>query len=146
MGKYETESNILRNTSARVCFKKAELIRQNTDKESLCGYVNNIWLRYVLDQFDFYPNSIKNTDGFIVMVNRVFEEIIFHDEFPANKIPFTLTELLNNAKREQVQWWDKIMASQLTAIYQTLDGIPHHLDRQGGRKRNKILIAILGPN
>ena len=60
-----------------------------------------------MDQVVYYPNSLRKTDFFIVLAKWRFEEIILHDEFEANEIPFTVTEVLNVTKASQVQWWDE---------------------------------------
>ena len=125
LGRYKTEIDVLRNPSPRACFEKAGLIWSCNDMDSRRKYVDQLLLRYVTEEVVYFPSSIRKVDGIIVMANRVFEEIIFHDSFSANDIPFTIAEMLNDAEREQVQWWEDMKESQLTAIYHTLDGIPN---------------------
>ena len=106
LGKYVTEIDVLHNASPRVCLEKARLIGTETDDESRHRYVNELLTRYIVDQVVYYPNSLRKTDSFIVLAKRLFEEIILHDEFVANEIPFTVTEVLNDAEAAQVKWWD----------------------------------------
>ena len=125
MGYYDTEIDVLRNPSPRECLRKAGLIGDATDEDSLRTYVNELTLRYILEQVVYFANSMRKTDDFIILAYRVFEEIIMHDSFVANEIPFTVTELFNKAEDEQLKWWNNIRSTQLTAIYRTLDGIPN---------------------
>ena len=73
----------------------------------------------------FFPDSLRKTDGFIVQAKRILEDIITHNEFTTNDIPFTLTEMLNDAETKQVESWRKIVSHQLTSIFTKLDGIPN---------------------
>ena len=125
LGKYVTEIDVLHNASPRVCLEKARLIGTETDDKSRHRYVNELLTRYIVDQVVYYPNSLRKTDSFIVLAKRLFEEIILHDEFVANEIPFTVTEVLNDAEAAQVKWWDEMKASQLQSIYSTLAGTPN---------------------
>ena len=54
------------------------------------------------------------------MASRFFEELIVYNEFTANEIPFTVTEMLNEAEADQVKYWNEMTDSQLTLIYATL--------------------------
>ena len=73
----------------------------------------------------YCPNSLCKSDGWIVIASRFFEDIIVHDEFSANDIPFMLTELLNEAEDNEVRFWNGMKEYQLTSIYATLGDMPN---------------------
>ena len=122
LGKYVTEMDVLKNASPRVCLQKARLIGMEENDESRQQYANDLLRKYILEQVVFYPNSLRKADGFIVNASRIFETIILKDEFIANEIPFTLTEMLNAAEVEQIQFWDQLIDTQLTSAYTSLTG------------------------
>ena len=93
--------------------------------KSLHHYANKLLHKYIVEQLVFYPNSLRKSDGWIVMASRVFEDIIVHDEFTANEIPFTMTELLNNTQQEHSCFWNELRDSHFTSALTTLRGIPN---------------------
>ena len=125
LGSYETEIDVLQHGTPRECLRKARLIGPNNDEESLYRYANELLHKYIVEQLVFYPNSLRKSDGWIVMASRVFEDIIVHDEFTANEIPFTMTELLNNTEQDHHRFWNEMKESQLTSVFTTLRGIPN---------------------
>ncbi len=123
LGKYETEIDVLRNSSPRECFRKAMLIGLDNDEDSLRTYMDDLLRRFIVEEVVYYPSSIRKVDGFIVLANRVFEHIIVHDNFVANDIPFQLTEVLNRAEESFTNWWIETKSKQLDAIFNTLGNV-----------------------
>ena len=125
LGKYTTEIDVLRHPSARTCLQKAKLIGTDIDANSLQLYVDKLLMNYIVNQVVYYPNSLRATAGFIEMADKLFSDIIIRDEFTANEIPFTVTDMLNEAEEHQIRIWNEITESQLISIYKTLGAIPH---------------------
>ena len=87
-------------------------------------------MNYIINQVVYYPNSLRATAGFIEMADNFFSDIIIRDEFTANEIPFTVTDMLNKAEEHQIRIWNEITESQLISIYKTLGTIPHIPSRE----------------
>ena len=129
LGKYVTEQDVLRHSTPRECFQRARLIGESTDPIDLQDYVDSLLLNYITNQVVYYPNSIRATSTFIELADRLFSDIILRNEFTASEIPFLVTDMLDQAKDEQVQWWKDIKESQLKSIYSSVcrGGMNSHL-------------------
>ena len=57
------------------------------------------------------------------MADRIFSDIIICNEFTANEIPFTVTDILNEAKDNQIRIWKEIKENQLISIYKAIGSI-----------------------
>ena len=79
------------------------------------------------------------------MAKQLFEKIILHNESFANKIPFTVTEVLNDAEDAQVKWWNDMKASQLQFIYSTLAGTPNLPLRESVKNSTRYTPILWNP-
>ena len=129
LGKYVTEQDVLRHSTPRECFQRAGLIGESTDPLDLQEYVDSLLFNYINNQVVYYPNSLRATGTFIELADRLFSDIIMRNEFTASEIPFLVTDMLDQANDEQMQWWKDIKESQLKSIYASVcrGGMNSHL-------------------
>ena len=75
-GKYITELDVIHHSSPRDMLKSAQLIGRRSDEESLKQYSTDLVQLYILNELTFLPNSMRKTDIFITLVQRLFDDII----------------------------------------------------------------------
>jgi len=126
-GKYITEIDVLHHSSPREMLQSAQLIGRSTDDDSLYNYSTNLLKLYIEQELIFLPNSMRKTDMFITLVQKLLDDIIIRNEFSANEHPHTLAGLQSSLTHEFNQFWKDNMRKQLQSIYkdvQNMQGIP----------------------
>ena len=79
------------------------------------------------------------------MTDRLFFDIILCNEFSANEIPFTVTDMLNEAQEDQIKIWKEIKESQLISIYKFIGSIPHILSQDDVKDVAHTQSHVWGP-
>ena len=87
MGHFETEVDILIHENLRECLRYCKLIGENKNEESLKLYADNLTKRYIIEQVQYFPNSKRAIDHWIITANNLFRAIIVRDEVPITEIP-----------------------------------------------------------
>jgi hypothetical protein len=126
-GKYIIEINVLHHSLPREMLQSAQPIGRSTDDQSLYNYSTNLFLLYIEEELIFLPNSMRKTDMFIPLVQKVLDHIIIRNEFSANKHPHTLAGLQSSLTHKFKEFWKHNMRKQLQSIYkdvQNMQGIP----------------------
>ena len=126
-GKYITELDVIHHSSPRDMLKSAQLIGRRSDEESLKQYSTDLVQLYILNELTFLANSMRKTDIFITLVQRLFDDIIIRNEFSANEHPHTIAGLQLSLTDEFCQFWIDNRRKQLQSIYKeyhNLEGIP----------------------
>jgi hypothetical protein len=99
-GKYITEIDVLHHSSPREMLQSAHLIGRSTDNDSLYNYSTNLLQLYIEQEVIFLPNSMRKTDMFITLVQKLLDDIIIRNEFSANEHPHTLAGLQSSLTHE----------------------------------------------
>jgi hypothetical protein len=73
--------------------QSAQLVGRSTDDDSLYNYSTNLLHLYIKEELIFLPDSMRKTDMFIQLVQKLLDNIIIRNEFSANKHPHTLAGL-----------------------------------------------------
>ena len=118
MGKYQTELDALCNPSFRQSFINVKLIGDEIDIESLKQYSRNLTRKYIEEQVVYYPNSMSQTETYIVMAKGIFDDIIINNAIHINELPpVTMSDVRNEKSDENKRFWKDIKISQLNEIY-----------------------------
>ena len=126
-GRYITEPDALHHSSPRDMLENAQLIGRERDEESLYMYSTNLFRLYIEKELIFLPNSMRKTDMFIPLVQRLFDDIIMRNEFSATEHPHTMTGLQSSLTDKFNEFWRDNTRKQLQSIYkdcQNIRGIP----------------------
>jgi hypothetical protein len=126
-GKYITEIDVLHHSLPHEMLQSAQLIGRSTDEDSLYNYSTNLLRLYIEEELIFLPNSMRKTDMFITLVQKLLDDIIISNEFSANEHPHTLVGLQSSLTHIFNQFWKDNMRKQLQSIYkdvQNMHGIP----------------------
>jgi hypothetical protein len=127
--KYITRIDVLHHNLPREMFQSAQLVGRSTDDDSLYNYSTNLLHLYIKEELIFLPNSMRKTDMFIPLVQKLLDDIIIRNEYPANKHPHTLAGLQSSRSLTHKfnQFWKDNMHKQLQSIdkdVQNMQGIP----------------------
>ena len=121
LGKYETEIDALLHPFMRDCLREVKFIGTSTDEDSLRRYSSILTHKYICEQVVFYPNSLNNTETFIIMSKRVFDDAIVHNSLAMNELPpFTMAGLRSKQTTSNIRFWKSNKDAQLQSIYSVL--------------------------
>ena len=90
-------------------------------------YSTNLLVLYIKEELIFLPNSMRKTDMFIPLVQKLLDDIIIRNEFSANEHHHMLASLQSSLTHEFNKFWKDNMCKQLQSIYkdvQNIQGIP----------------------
>jgi hypothetical protein len=73
--------------------QSAQLIGRSTDDDSCYNYSTNLLCLYIKEELIFLPNSMRKTDMFIPLVQKLLDDFIIRNEFSANEHPHTLARV-----------------------------------------------------
>ena len=104
MGRFETEIDLLTHSNIKECLRKCKLIGPNDDPESLKKYADNMLQRFIKEQMQYFPNSQRVIDLWIITTFNLFRKIIIEDSLPISEMPpvqlSTLLATTENAIKE----------------------------------------------
>ena len=140
-GKYITELDVIHHSSPCAMLKSAQLIGRRIDGDSLKQYSTDLVRLYIMNELTFLANSMRKTDIFIALVQRLFDDIIIRNEFSANEHPHTIAGLQLSLTDEFHQFWRDNIRKQLQSIYkdyQNLEGIPDRVQVENVTRSGNI--------
>ncbi len=120
LGKYTTEIDALHRQNPRETLEATRLIGTATDEASRLDDINNLLYKYIVEQVVYFSHALRRADGMITQAHRILEDVIMHNEFPLNEIPFLTTELYRSTERKHTQFWQRMKQCQLDSIYALL--------------------------
>jgi hypothetical protein len=103
--------------------QSAQLISRSTDDESLYNYSTNLLVLYIKEELIFLPNSMRKTDMFIPLVQKLLDDIIFRNEFSANEHHHMLAGLQSSLMQKFNEFWKDNMRKQLQSIYKDVQNM-----------------------
>ena len=83
----ETEIDFLLQRGLRESLRYCKLIGPNNDEASLIEYANTLTRRYIVEQVQYFPNTQRVIDFWIITAHGLFSSIIVHDEIPITDMP-----------------------------------------------------------
>ena len=101
MGRFDTELDLIMHPTMQECLRYCKLIGNDNYTDALQEYANNLTKRYVEEQVQYFPNTQRVIDYWIVTAHELFCSIIVRDELPVTEMPpVLLSNLLasNEAK------------------------------------------------
>jgi predicted GIY-YIG superfamily endonuclease len=121
MGQFETEVDILMHENLRECLRYCKLIGENNDDESLKSYANNLTKRYIIEQVQYFPNSKRVIDHWIITASNLFRSIIVNDEIPVTEMPSVqLSNILSSQVEEILNYRMRVKQNIIDAAYEEL--------------------------
>ena len=87
MGHFSTEIDLTLHPSLRESFRSSHLIGPLNDVESLQQYSNELLKKFIVDQLQYFPNSKRVIDSWIITAGELLDDIIVHDNIPINNMP-----------------------------------------------------------
>ncbi len=136
-GRYITEPDALHHSSPRDMLENAQLIGRERDEESLYMHSTNLLCLYIEKELIFLPNSMRKTDMFIPLVQRLFDDIIMRNEFSATEHPHTMTGLQSSLTDKFNEFWRDNLRKHFQSIYkdcQNIGGIPLRGEGESGTR------------
>ena len=121
MGRFETEVDILMHESLRECLRYCKLIGESDDDESLKSYADNLTKQYIIEQVQYFPNSKKVIDHWIITASNLFRQVIIHDEIPLTEMPpVQLSTLLASQEENIVNHRLRLKTGLIEAAFEEL--------------------------
>ena len=78
------------------------LIGNEDDQESLKKYSEELLKKFILHKLQYFPNSSKVLDNWIVVAGDLFESVIMKNVIPITDMPPVYQNYLNEFKEEDV--------------------------------------------
>ena len=96
---FEMEVDLLMHPRVKECLRYCKLIGPNNDEALLKRYANELTCQYIKEQVQYFPNTQRVIDFWIITAHELFYRIIVEDDLPTNEMPpIQLTLLI--AKQE----------------------------------------------
>lgn len=145
MGRFSTEFDISVSDTIRECLRKCKLIGTETDNESLRKYARKLLRRYIEEQLQYYPNSQRVLDSWIIAAYDMFKSVILRNEIPITELPPSLLANLWNAQEEDIlEYSDSLRKSLIEAAKKEINdtennyNIPAKADLLQATKENAL--------
>lgn len=123
LGKFETEMDVFQSNQPREMLRRARLIGDDEDAESLEKYCNDLMRMYLRRQLCFYANSIRKTDIYIINAYRLLRTVIVQNAFPLFDNPCLMSQIQMNMEEKAAQTWPDIK-NRVLAAYRAHVGSP----------------------
>ena len=121
MGQFETEVDILIHENLRECLRYCKLIGENNNEESLKLYADNLTKRYIIEQVQYFPNSKRVIDHWIITANNLFHAIIVSDEVHITEMPpVQLSNILSSQEEKVLNYRMRIKQNVVDAAYEEI--------------------------
>ena len=121
MGRFETEVDIFLHPTMKDCFRYCGLIGDSDDEESLQEYVNDLTKKFIVDQMQYFPNSKKVIDFWIITTYELFKSIIIDNVLPVTERPLVqLSVLLSSNELEMITHKGIIKSNCIDAAFEEL--------------------------
>jgi hypothetical protein len=89
-GNFITELDLLHHSFPREMLQSAQLIGKEPDDQSLVVYLSNLLRLYILNELQYLPNSMRRTDTYIPLLQRLFDDVIIQNEFSTTEHPYMM--------------------------------------------------------
>ena len=127
MGHFETEVSILMHENLRECLRYCKLIGERNDEESLKSYADILTKRYIIEQVQYFPNSKRVIDHWIVTASNLFCEVIIKDELPVSEMPpVQLSNILSSQEEDILNYRVHMKQNIIDAVYEELGDASIH--------------------
>ena len=118
MGRFETEIDLIIHPTMRECLRYCKLIGNDNDTDALQEYANNLTRRYVEEQVQFFPNTQRVIDYWIVTAHELFCSVIVRDELPITEMPpVLLSNLLASNLAKDVNYRMTLKEALINAAF-----------------------------
>lgn len=102
LGRFETELDITTQQSMRDSLRYCKLIGDSIDEDSLYKDAYRLTKKYIVEQLQYFPNTQRVLDAWIIAAYHYFISIIVKDEVPMSEMPPVLMSDLHKATEEEV--------------------------------------------
>ena len=126
MGKFETEIDLITHQDLRESLKYCDLIGNNTDEESLHQYAKDLTRKWIIEQVQYFPNSQRVIDFWIITAFKLFCDVIVRNELPITEMPpALLSTLLSKQEADMIEHKRTIKLNLIDAAFNEIgeDGI-----------------------
>ena len=126
MGKFETEIDLITHQDLRGSLKYCHLIGNNTDEESLLQYANDLTRKWIIEQVQYFPNSQRVIDFWIITAYQLFCDVIVKNELPITEMPpVLLSTLLSQQQADMIEHKRTIKLNLIDAAFNEIgeDGL-----------------------
>ena len=86
MGCFDTKIDLYMYQSLRECLRYCQLIGPDDDEVSLLEYTKILTRRYIEEQVQYFPNTQRVIDYWIITEFRIFRRIIVHNDLPVTEM------------------------------------------------------------
>jgi hypothetical protein len=87
MGHFNTEIDLTLKENLRESFRCANLIGPLNDDDSLQQYSNELLKKFIKEQLQYFPNSKRVIDSWIIVAGELLDEVLVHNSIPINNMP-----------------------------------------------------------
>ena len=105
-------------------FCEAKLIGPSDDPELLQQYSAELLKQFIIEQLQYFPNSKKVLDTWIVTAADILDSIILRNEIPIHDLPPVQQTTLHASKKEEViKHWDDLKTKLIKAAHTELHDV-----------------------
>ena len=109
MGRFETEIDLNMHQSILKCLRSCGLVGSNNDTDSLKGYADELLCKFIIEQVQYFPNSQRVIDFWIITASELFHSVIIEDKLPITEIPpVQLSKLMASIDKDIIFYAQKI--------------------------------------
>ena len=121
MGCFDTEINVCLHPSLRDCLRHCKLIGTNNDEVSLLEYTEILTRRFIEEKVQYFPNTQRVIDYWIITAYRLFHRIIVDNDLPVTEMPpVQLLSLLASNEEELVNYRATIKSNMINAAFKEI--------------------------
>ena len=120
---------ILKHGSIRDCLRHCYLIGPENDNDSFKKYRNVLLQRWIKEQLQYFPNSKKVIDFWIITAYEVFHKIIVEDKLPVSEMPpVQLSSLMASTEKEIMEHATMIKSNAINAVLKEVTHASNYLN------------------
>lgn len=109
MGRFETEIDLTMHATILECLRSCGLVGCNNDTDSLKRYADELLHKFIIEQVQYFPNSQRVIDFWIIAASQLFHSVIVEDELPVTEIPpVQLSKLMASTDGQIIRYAQKI--------------------------------------
>ena len=100
LGHFVTEVDLMLHETIRESFCEAKLIGPSDDEELLQQYSDKLLKQFTIEQLQYFSNSKRLLDAWIVTVSDALDSVILRNEIPIHDLPPVQQITLHASKKE----------------------------------------------
>ena len=109
MGHFETEIDLTMHPNILECLRSCGLVGRNNDTESLKRYADKLLHKFIIEQVQYFPNSQRVIDFWIITASELFQNVIVEDKLPVTEIPpVQLSKLMASTDEDIISYAKKL--------------------------------------